>query len=203
MEQYAEKQVSRRRLFGTLLAELGNLVLPAADADTVLRYVRPPGALEEKALITACSRCGECINTCPRGALAALPPEEGLAMGTPYLDLRQNPCDLCLECTRVCPTGALRVVNREEARLGLARIDRGRCLGWQGTLCQACKEACPEKGTISLMDASRPRIDSMRCTGCGFCIEACLADPPAIKLTTGSSVSVPTTQVGKEVGKVD
>ncbi len=63
-------------------------------------------------------------------------------------------------------------LRREEpSRPGVAVLDRGACLAWEGTFCMTCKFVCPESA-ISLDARNRPRVTEA-CTGCEKCIEVC------------------------------
>lgn len=60
---------------------------------------------------------------------------------------------------------------------GVARV-AGTCLGREGIVCQACRDACGP-GAVSFLPiargASAPVVDERRCTGCGECLAVCPA----------------------------
>ena len=60
------------------------------------RYMRPPGALQEIAFLTSCTRCGDCLEVCPVQAIIKVPTAGGLAAGTPMIDPKLQP----LHCLR-------------------------------------------------------------------------------------------------------
>ncbi len=60
-------------------------------------------------------------------------------------------------------------------------VDRSRCLPWSGPECGACADACPIPGALR-WEGTRPDIDPGRCVGCGLCREACILDPPAVRV---------------------
>src|ERR1700747_623808 len=72
-------------------------------------HFRPPGAVDEVAFLTSCTRCGDCINVCPVHAILRAPPTTGLAAGTPILEPTLQACVVCADmpCARACATGAL------------------------------------------------------------------------------------------------
>lgn len=51
-----------------------------------------------------CIKCGECIKSCPKGAIQPSAEENVI---------NRSLCDVCGECSKKCPTGALTVVGRE------------------------------------------------------------------------------------------
>ncbi|MBI4700026.1 MAG: 4Fe-4S binding protein [Deltaproteobacteria bacterium] len=118
------------------------------------RLIRPPGALDERALLERCIRCGECLKICPNGALHPALFEAGIeGLWTPLLIARLGYCEpSCVLCSDVCPTGALRKITEEDklglgrapVRIGTAFVDRGRCLPWaMARPCTVCEEFCP------------------------------------------------------------
>lgn len=145
-------------------------------------YLRPPGALPEAELVTVCERCHECQRACPHDVILPLGPAYREAAGTPAILPRGRPCRICegLPCAAACPSGALRPIPLEEVRLGTAQLDPARCLSVQGETCDDCVNACP-MGEIAIgWDGDRPRILEDGCTGCGHCVHACRASPPAL-----------------------
>ncbi len=146
--------------------------------------LRPPGALPEEQFLATCIRCGKCVQACPFRAIVLADLFDGLRiMGTPMVRPRQAPCYLCLKCPPVCPSGALQrnLKEKEQVRMGTARIDTKRCLAWQGTLCRSCYDDCPIfDGAIRMDDMLQPVVDQKRCVGCGICERVCPAEPAAI-----------------------
>lgn len=143
--------------------------------------LRPPGALEETEFLARCSRCGRCIKACPSKCLKAAPLNKGAAVFlTPMIVPREAHCELTQDCQKVCPTGAIARLPIEKAVIGLAEIDRTRCLGWtEGKLCLLCKEQCPQHAITS--DAlHRPEVSRDLCVGCGACENGCPVEEAAI-----------------------
>ncbi len=203
----AAKQVSRRRFLtdmartacGVSLFALG-LGLYARQADALPpEYVRPPGALDEKDFLAACTRCGICVRDCPYGILKlAELGKDNPATGTPYFIARTGPCEMCedIPCIPNCPTGALdhALTDIEKARMGLAVvIDQESCIAFLGLRCEVCYNVCPVRGkaiTLEYQPNKRsgrhamfiPVVHSEHCTGCGLCEKACILEREAIKV---------------------
>lgn len=170
---------------------------PAAD------LIRPPGAnlvdFEE-----LCIRCNECVRVCPTQGLQASFLEGGWQnMLTPRLDPRIGPClYTCNACSQACPTGAIPHLSLEDKRhspIGLARIDRNRCLPWAYNIeCIVCEEMCPIpnkaikveevevlNGQGEVVTIQRPHVVKELCIGCGVCEFQCpMGGDAAIRVFT-------------------
>lgn len=82
------------------------LPTPAASANRL----RPPGALDEQDFLSACIKCGQCVQVCPVSALKLADLDDGYGIGAPYIDARTQACDFscdAVQCILACPTGAL------------------------------------------------------------------------------------------------
>jgi len=165
--------------------------------------LRPPGALEEFAFLTACTRCDKCIKACPQDSLIRAGGEAKLGVGTPHLVVRAMPCFLCtdLPCIPACPEGALvwpkRQVGDTElsgpraVKIGTAVVKASRCLTWGGEerpaqTCRTCVDRCPyPEEAIRLVEdpdggPAHPEVVDEVCTGCGLCEFGCPTPEPAI-----------------------
>jgi ferredoxin len=82
-----------------------------------------------------------------------------------------------MRCGPACPTEALRPVFMQEAGMGLAYLDRKRCVDYQtssGVMCWTCYERCPLKSSaIYLRNGYIPTVDKDKCVGCGVCEYVC------------------------------
>ncbi len=122
--------------------------------------LRPPGALAETDFLTRCIKCGQCMKICPTNIIQPALLQAGLeGLWTPVLNYRigSSGCTPhCTACGHICPTAAIRPLTLDEklgrgesaeagpVRVGLAFVDRGRCLPWaMGTPCIVCQEVCP------------------------------------------------------------
>jgi len=153
--------------------------------------IQPPGA-RENGLLSRCIRCGQCIRACPTSAIQPAITEAGLeGLWTPVLVPRLGYCDYsCNACGGVCPVQAVPPLPLEEKRkqvVGLAYIDKDRCIPWaDGKDCIVCEEMCPipSKAIVlqpaEVVDAAgktvtvkQPSVIRERCNGCGICEYKC------------------------------
>jgi len=168
------------------------------------RLIRPPGARPETDFLRRCIRCGECMKVCPtHGLQPALLQGGAEGLWSPVLIPRIGYCEFsCTLCGQVCPTGAIErliLQRKQKVRIGLAFVDRNRCLPYaQGIQCIVCEEHCPtskkaiwlEEGGIEdrkgrLKRVKLPRVDLDLCIGCGICEKRCpVLDLPAIRVSS-------------------
>ena len=165
--------------------------------------LRPPGALEEKEFLARCVKCGECMKVCITNGLQPALFEAGLeGIWSPTLVPRIGYCEYrCTLCGQVCPTGAIKrlaLPEKAKVKIGLAMIDKGRCLPWaHARPCIVCEEVCPTpKKAIWFEDVAardrqgrqvrvkQPHVDLELCIGCGICETKCpVLGRPAITVT--------------------
>ncbi len=176
--------------------------------------VRPPGSLAESDFLSRCIRCGECMKICPTNAIHPAGLDAGLEGGwTPVLKMTVGYCDYeCTLCSQVCPSGAIRpltVSEKQKIRIGIAYIDRNRCLPYAyGRTCIVCEEHCPtpkkaiwfEETEMLAPSGQRvavkqPRVDPGLCIGCGICVNKCVVKaPPAVLVTSTGETRNPGNQ---------
>ncbi|MHC4244644.1 MAG: 4Fe-4S binding protein [Planctomycetota bacterium] len=177
--------------FGTAIAGVALLNTKVGEGRKDQFLLRPPGS-DEDSLLSSCVRCGQCIRTCPTGALQPALTGAGIeGLWTPVLVPRLGYCDFgCNACGASCPVDSIPHLSLEEKRIqvmGEAYIDQDRCIPWADNIdCIVCEEMCPlpEKavelelaGVINqygdLVVVQRPLVIRDRCTGCGICENKC------------------------------
>lgn len=201
--------LGRRRVIaaavaGALTAPLLRITPLAKAGAAEPTLIRPPGALAEEEFLKRCVRCGECMKVCITGGLQPTLMEAGPeGIWTPVLVPRIGYCEYrCTLCGQVCPTKAIgRLSLREKAatKIGLAMIDKGRCLPFAHNMsCIVCEEVCPTSPKaiwfeeVRLRDRQgrevllkQPHVDLSLCVGCGICETKCpVLGRPAITVTS-------------------
>ncbi|MCE9612653.1 MAG: 4Fe-4S binding protein [Lentisphaerae bacterium] len=131
-----------------------------AGTNFVPGVLRPPGSQAEDEFLARCIKCGQCMKICPTNIIQPALLQGGVeALWTPVLNHRIGTSGCtpnCVACGHICPTAAIRPLTIDEklgrgefaadgpVRMGLAFVDRGRCLPWaMGTPCIVCQEVCP------------------------------------------------------------
>lgn len=148
------------------------------------KWLRPPGALDEKTFLATCTQCTDCQTACPYDSIRRLGPEFGLHAGTPVIIPEESPCYLCedMPCIPVCEPGALLPVERREVAMGTAMLNRAKCYLAQGQPCDYCFARCPLKDVaITFASDGLPVINENGCAGCGVCVFLCPGDALSIK----------------------
>jgi ferredoxin-type protein NapG len=163
--------------------------LRAAVQQPSLRYLRPPGALDEEKFLARCIHCGKCGEACPNRCIDYFGTQNGLtSMDTPYIIPREQACILCMKCGEACPTGALQRIEHDadaiiaQVKMGRAQVNQSICLSFQGKTCGVCYRACPlQDVAIKVGMLEQPEVLEA-CVGCGLCERACIQIPQAIRI---------------------
>ena len=141
-----KRQSQRRDFIRSSLLAVGFVSLSLTGLLPVVRgssaRLRPPGALkttlDEQEFYAACIKCGQCVQVCPVNAIKLADLDEGVGIGVPYIDAREQACDFScdgLQCVLACPTGALThdLDYPADTRMGFARMDNPKtCLATMG-----------------------------------------------------------------------
>lgn len=211
----AAMDIGRRRVIVSMTSGILAVPLlktsPLSNAGfTDPRLIRPPGSLGEDEFLRRCVKCGECMKVCITNGLQPTLLEAGIeGIWSPVLIPRIGYCEYrCTLCGQVCPTGAIKRLSLDEKtkiKMGLAMIDKGRCLPYaHGIPCIVCEEVCPTPKKAVWFDEGKtldrkgrevivkqPRVDLELCIGCGICETKCpVKGQPAIYvISTGESRS--------------
>ena len=142
----SRKDSNRREFIRSAALTVGVVTISLAGLWPVVQgssaRLRPPGSLknllDEQAFFAACIKCGQCVQVCPVNAIKLAELDEGVGIGIPYIDAREQACDFScdgLQCVLACPTGALthELDYPADTRMGFARLDKPKtCLAVQG-----------------------------------------------------------------------
>ena len=198
--------ISRRQFIatlgaGTAISVAGITLGRASDKADLLR---PPGAIEEKAFLSLCARCGRCVHVCPNSALRLQGVENGLEnLMTPTLVPAQGNCIMpingCQNCIEACPAMVLQPLPIDGLasgelsgvlKIGTAILDTRTCIPYAlKQPCLACKEICPVEGAITTHGGEgkgrgarieKPEFHADICVGCGACEFACPTVPKSV-----------------------
>ena len=130
---------------------------------------RPPWVRAEAAFVAACTRCCDCINTCPQHILALDKDAR------PTVDFGRGECTFCGKCVEACQPRALEKREGEPPWQLKAHV-QSTCLAKSNVVCRACGDACPVQAirfSPKVMSAAQPQVDESLCTGCGACYTPC------------------------------
>lgn len=180
----------RREFFKETFSYIGNAVgeivktkvasitNPDSNPDINLRtrrYIRPPGALNEKEFLALCTRCDECLKACPHYSIRRLNKDFDIADGTPIIAPEETPCYLCegFPCIRACKDGALvEVKDKKDVAMGKAYINESNCMAYGVQFCEQCVKNCPIPDAMYQED-NKPVVRRDKCVGCGICETVC------------------------------
>ena len=162
--EVAVPDISKRELVAALAAGVTAVPLARLAGMTGEAWspsvIRPPGSLPEEAFLKRCIKCGQCMRVCPTNVIHPAGLKAGIeGIWTPMLNFRMGTSGCqhgCIACGNLCPTAAIRPISIDERlgkgsfetkgpmRIGMAFVDRGRCLPWaMDRPCIVCQENCP------------------------------------------------------------
>jgi polyferredoxin len=162
--EIAAPDISKREFVAALAGGMAAVPLARLTGTTGEAWnptvIRPPGSLPESAFLQRCIKCGQCMRVCPTNVIHPAGLQAGVeGIWTPMLNFRMGTSGCqkgCIACGNLCPTAAIRPISLDERlghgdfssrgpiRIGMAFVDRGRCLPWAMDLpCIVCQENCP------------------------------------------------------------
>ncbi|MBI4303255.1 MAG: 4Fe-4S dicluster domain-containing protein [Chloroflexi bacterium] len=92
-----------------------------------------------------------------------------------YITCDLKTCTGCGICEMVCSSEKEKSFCPELSRIHLVHLDEKEAVSIACRFCEntPCISACP-RDALTMDEANNViRLDKMRCTGCGWCIEAC------------------------------
>jgi MauM/NapG family ferredoxin protein len=202
--RWRETDPTRRQVVAALAAGVAGVALLRSGVQAKQpnpRLLRPPGVEDEEQFLSRCLRCSQCMNVCPTSGLQPALFEAGLeGFWTPQLAPRLGYCDYgCNACGQACPSNAIPRLDLEDKRqavIGLAAVDRDRCLPWAyNTPCIVCEEMCPvpdkavklQREQVDDVELQKPYVVAELCIGCGICEQHCpLAGEAGIRVYRAS-----------------
>jgi Fe-S-cluster-containing hydrogenase component 2 len=107
-----------------------------------------------------------------------------------YITCEPERCTGCGICEMFCSAEKEGVFSPELSRIHLVNIDEKTAITIACRFCEntPCISACPREA-LEMDEANNIiRVNKMRCTGCGWCIEACDFGAIALNYTTKSVV---------------
>ncbi len=132
------------------------------------RAIRPPWSINESDFITACNRCGDCIQACETQILLK---GEG---GFPEVSFAQGECTFCRRCVEVCQQPLFRPPEETPWTHGVEILDS--CLIKQRIECRSCGDSCEMRAIRfkpALGGIAQIVLNTDDCNGCGACIRSC------------------------------
>ncbi|MBS4769187.1 MAG: 4Fe-4S dicluster domain-containing protein [Burkholderiales bacterium] len=196
------RQITRRELLtsATIVSAMavctGGLMLLADNAEGKF-LLRPPGALDEKAFLASCIKCGQCVQVCPYRSIKLLDLQSGINTATPYIDAFERGCYLCdlFPCILCCPSGALdpKIQEIDQVHMGIAKtINPQRCINRSEVkvTTEDINRIVAHGNRTDLEKETNEKLQAQIGKDCTLCLEVCRVPnrDDAIKLMDGQPV---------------
>ena len=177
---------------GLAAAVAARKLVPSKSSDENANApILPPGAGNVEKFKNACTACHACVAACPNNILRPAVLEYGIdGIMLPTIKYDKKYCSYgCNKCSEVCPNDAIMSLTLEQKRktqIGVAVYDASKCVIVSDSIhCGACAGNCPA-GAIQMIanpvmaEQQLPKVDPMKCIGCGACEYVCPGMPKAI-----------------------
>lgn len=160
------------------LASGGGFMLGRAEPKV---HLRPPGAVMN--FESLCIKCGQCVQVCPYHSIELLGFDDGLNLGTAFINASKRGCYLCdlFPCVLACPSGALSHDTSaiKDVSMGVAVVKNlKQCLAYNGqsvekTHIQAllARKACNDRE-----QKAKDIIEANLGETCALCVNSCPVD---------------------------
>lgn len=196
------RQITRRELLtsATIVSAMavctGGLMLLADNAEEKF-LLRPPGALDERAFLASCIKCGQCVQVCPYRSIKLLDLQSGINTATPYIDAFERGCYLCdlFPCILCCPSGALdpKIQEIDQVHMGIAKtINPQRCINRSEikVTTEDINRIVAHGNRTDLEKETNEKLQAQIGKDCTLCLEVCRVPnrDDAIKLMDGQPV---------------
>lgn len=174
----------------------GGLIFMAEKAQGEF-LLRPPGALDEKAFLASCIKCGQCVQVCPYGSIRLLDLQSGINTATPYINALDRGCYLCdlFPCILCCPSGALdaKVQEIEQVNMGIAIAKNSdKCLNGldKKVSHEDVRRVVSHGNRTELEKETNAKLEAQIGKVCTLCLEVCRVPSrdTAIKIVDGKPV---------------
>lgn len=196
------RQITRRELLtsATIVSAMavctGGLMLLADNAEGKF-LLRPPGALDERAFLASCIKCGQCVQVCPYRSIKLLDLQSGINTATPYIDAFERGSYLCdlFPCILCCPSGALdpKIQEIDQVHMGIAKtINPQRCINRSEikVTTEDINRIVAHGNRTDLEKETNEKLQAQIGKDCTLCLEVCRVPnrDDAIKLMDGQPV---------------
>ena len=150
------------------MSNLTRRALLKAKFKSSQQAVRLPWVRNELEFTDNCSRCYDCIDTCPEKILIK---GDG---GFPEINFKKGECTFCTECVESCSEDLF--YSQEKAPWSLKAEITDDCFANKKVVCVVCKEQCETeaiKFIPKIGGMMEPELSLELCTGCGACAKPC------------------------------
>lgn len=161
-------------------------------------HLRPPGAVER--FESLCVKCGQCVQVCPYHSIKLLGFDDGLNLGTAFIDAKKRGCYLCdlFPCVLACPSGALshKISEIKDVKMGVALLKSAKsCLAFLNKSVEKShlKPLLDRKIYNEREQKARQILSENEGEICALCVNSCPV-PEALKFVEFKGSKIPQVQ---------